>query len=925
MANKVLPDYKKRKKKHELTLSLNEAHSCLGHKSKTAIRRMVESGAVVGLQLLPPSKEREDVVNNCRCRVCIEANLKRADVPKARTSIITRPLQLVGSDVQTMEVRSYDGKLYFAVYCCQQSNFTASVSFSRKSEQAQAAQKVLPRLEVLANERIDTVRADQGGEYTSHEFRRFLERRGIRLEYSDTGEAFQNGLAETTGGKLVAMMRAARIESNVPKKYWTENLKLQTWIANRLSTKRQKCLTTPLEALSGQKADLSRARPYGCECWVLIRRSTKAKQSPRAELGVHMGVSLEKKAWRILLWKSKEIIESRNVVFFIHSFPFKRGEEPGIESERLKNQRRAEELFREEEIDDHNDADEHADRHETDDEDAEDHGAHEAAEDDVAVARAEDAAADAEAAEEAEADEAPVPRRSNRIRSEPVRFSDIDFDAPRRSAPENDDDNGADNGDHEGREQAAALTTLQIEAALALDDDEANAILSRRDVTKAFVTMTNNEDDDDEETIEAEVLMKRALVIATGQEPKTEEEAHADPAWRQAEEREIEALEENDYGDVVPRPKNGEQVLPTRMVYKVKETDKPEETLNKARFVVKGCCDKSKNEKQTYAPTLKFSSLRILIAICALMGAVLYQLDIKAAFTNGDLPYPVYVEQPRFYAKGDPTKFVIKLKKSLYGLVESPRLWNEKLNHELLRMGFQRLESDPCIYVRRTMRGKGRRRRTHITMLGVYTDDIFIFGTDEGEVNRMKNRLKGLFRTKDLGAARWALGMAVHQEDDMIWLSQEKYLGDVLARFEEHIKMRKLNPKTPLPPNIKLLKEALNDGERSSAADKPYRELIGSLMYLAVGTRPDIAFAISLLSRFISAPSETHWKAALHVLRYLRGTKGYSISFAKRKAAREGITVDVLEELERSFFLHSLIRTGHRIQTLRDRYRDKCS
>ena len=93
---------------------------------------------------------------------------------------------------------------------------------------------------------------------------------------------------------------------------------------------------------------------------------------------------------------------------------------------------------------------------------------------------------------------------------------------------------------------------------------------------------------------------------------------------------------------------------------------------------------------------MKFASLRILLALAALLGTVIFQLDIKASFTNGELPYPVYVEQPKFHCIGDPRKFVIKLKKSLYGLAESPRLWNEKLDKENIKaMGFKRLESDP--------------------------------------------------------------------------------------------------------------------------------------------------------------------------------------------------------------------------------------
>ena len=797
---------------------------------------MVECGAVKGLTLQHCEKKKVGGAEGCR--ICLKANLKKADVPRFGQRLITRPLQVVGTDLQTIDTKSYDGKKYFVLYVDQKSGIVATIALQNKSDQAEAAERVLPRLETLANDRIDTVRADLGGEYTSKRFQQFVESTGRKLEYSDTDMPFQNGLAETTGGKLLRMMRASRLQSNVPKRYWTENLSQQTWIANRVPMKKQNGLTTPWKVMTGETPDLSRLRPYGCECWVLIRDTKKLKLDARAEMGVHLGVSQQKKAWRVLLWSSRKIIESRNVAFVTQSFPFAGGEGTA-QKKRSEHGTKALELLltKDDDGDDNDDGDDSDDGPDTDD--AED----DASNDEDGGAQGEDGGAEDDDEKKAEAQ----PRRSKRIRSRPLRYG---FD---------DDPETVDAGETTSGDEAEA-------------DDKRLA---------ALVTL--------------------AIANAHADElPKNEAEAQCDPNWRAAEEREMEALAANDFGDRVPRPEK-EQVLPTRMVYKVKESDKAGERLHKARFVVKGCCDKNKAEKNTFAPTLKYSSFRLLLALAAMLGASLFHLDIKAAFTNGELPYPVYVEQPAYHAKGDPNKFVIKLKKSLYGLAESPRLWNQKLDSELTTMGFRRLESDPCVYVMNKTREKGSKKRRHIAILGAFVDDLFLFGTDKCEADRVKTRLKQVFKTTDLGRARWALGMAIRQDQNScITLDQRKYLDDVLSRFAEFVEDKKKNPLIPLPTDQKMRRTT----EDQDAIEEPYRELVGSLMYLAIGTRSDIQFAVSLLSRYLSKPSAQHWNAGTHVLRYLRGTRNLAIRYVKKSELADGISDEWLSELNTSLHGH---------------------
>ena len=764
------------------------------------------------MQLVPAEDDPE---RESKCKTCIQANMQQNDAPKMATRLITSPLQVVGSDLQTIEVRSYDGKKYFALYCDAATRTLATVALAKKSEQAAAARLVLPRLMNLAKSKIDTVRADQGGEYTSAEFKTFCSDQGIRLELSDTDQPFQNGLAETMGKKLVRMMRAARTRSWVPKVFWTENLILQTWVANRVSTRKQNGKSTPFTEITGQANHLAMAKPFGCEAWYLVRKPKKDKLTPRARRGVFMAVCPTKKAWRILDWETKKLIETRNATFFIDTFPF-RGEEG--ERERAKT-----------------------------------------------VLETEDVSDDSDDDDKFEEEE-PVaePRRSRRIRRQPVRFPDDESSANQNTLSE-----------HQ-IEMDALLTLLDREDDLAAAEDEEEPA-----VLHAFATA---------------LVDAQAHVFSTKTDPKSEAEAWADPDWRASEKKEWRTIQEADTFEIAPRPEN-EQVLPSRMVYKTKFTNKDQ--TKKTRFVVKGCCDRSKEEKKKYAPTLRFASLRVVFALAALFGVVIHQLDVKGAFLHGKLPKPIYVEQPINLAIGDPATTVLKLKKSLYGLSESPRLWNETLDKELTSIGFRRLTSDSCVYMLETNEREGRTKRRHATVLACYVDDITLFGTCPATVNRVKNHLRKQFKINELGHAEWILGMKVQQLSNAITLDQSKYLADMLQRFGEYVDNNRRDPTTPLPAALKLKKPA--EGHKPDQT-LPYRELIGSLLYLAIGTRPDIAYSIGVLSRYVAYYDMEHWEAALHVLRYLRGTANHGLRYVKRSQPTTELTDNLRSQLTKSLY-----------------------
>lgn len=215
---------------------------------------------------------------------------------------------------------------------------------------------------------------------------------------------------------------------------------------------------------------------------------------------------------------------------------------------------------------------------------------------------------------------------------------------------------------------------------------------------------------------------------------------------------------------------------------------------------------------------------------------------------------------------------VCRLNKALYGLKQSSRVWNAKLDAVLRSFGLLRSKYDPCLYY--LIDGN------RILFVAIYVDDVIIFSNDEALTNDIKAKLSDAFRMKDLGKASNCLGIRITREKNAVALDQEAYIESVLARFN----MENSKPvSTPMNPGVKLTKDmAPQTADEAEKMKKvPYQEAVGSLMYLAQCTRPDVLFAVNQLSRFNTNPGPKHWNAVRHLLRYLRGTSKLKLRYTK--------------------------------------------
>ena len=325
---------------------------------------------------------------------------------------------------------------------------------------------------------------------------------------------------------------------------------------------------------------------------------------------------------------------------------------------------------------------------------------------------------------------------------------------------------------------------------------------------------------------------------------------------------------------IVDRPQT-HQVITSKWVFKKKRGVFGAVEKYKARVVARGFLQEPGVDfTDTYSPTVRQESIRLMLAMAASEGMQMEQLDVTTTFLYAELKEEVYLEIPEgMFPDGEHAGKVLRLLRALYGLKQSPRCWNLHLDKALGYFGMKRLSADFCVYVI----GVGAFR----VMLGVFVDDMFMIGHLMEQINKLKMQLQGRFKMKDLGAATFLLGMEIRRlPGGDVKLVQEKYLGEVLERFP--VEGSRL-ASTPLPPACKLSQE---DGpksaeERRSMTQIPYRSAIGSLMYLATCTRPDIAAAVSSLSRFNNNPGLPHWDGVQHLLRYLKGTSGEGLCYRR--------------------------------------------
>ncbi|GJT49290.1 putative ribonuclease H-like domain-containing protein [Tanacetum coccineum] len=338
-------------------------------------------------------------------------------------------------------------------------------------------------------------------------------------------------------------------------------------------------------------------------------------------------------------------------------------------------------------------------------------------------------------------------------------------------------------------------------------------------------------------------------------EPRSVAQALEDPSWVDAMQEEMQQFKFQNVWVLVDLPE-GKYAIGTKWILKNKRDARGIVVRNKARLVAQGHRqEEGIDYDEVFAPVARIEAIRLFLAFASYMGFMVYQMDVKSAFLYGRIDEEVYVTQPKGFVDPQHPKKVYKVVKALYGLHQAPRAWYATLSTFLLKHGYRRGTIDKTLFL--------KKHKRDIILVQVYVDDIIFGSTKKAWCDEFEALMKGEFEMSAMGELTFFLGLQVQQRPDGIFISQDKYVQEILKKFDLECVRTATTPYEAPKPKSK------------NEPDSPvnvhlYRSMIGSLMYLTA-SRPDIMFAVSACSRNQVTPTTSNLEAVKKIFKYLKG------------------------------------------------------
>lgn len=744
------------------------------------------------------------------CDVCVLGKQCREPFTGTRVRA-TRPLERVHSDVcGPITPAAWDDSRYFVTFIDDYTHFAVVYPIKKKSEVFQKFREYEAMASAALGHSISKLTVDQGREYCSNDQRDWYVSKGIQVEPTAAYTPQQNGVSERFNRTIVEKVRAMLIEAQTPKNLWNEAVLAAVYLTNRSPTTAVSDWKTPAEMWTGHKPDVSKLRVFGCKAFAWVSTAQRKKLDPKSKPAVMIGYAPN--AYRLWNKEKKQLFLARDVKFDENSFPFAtqiRDETPLVVAP-----------------------------YEFEDQDEEDVQTPEQSvqPDEPLVAQHDDILTDDE---EGEVEDDGV-EETGALPSQLDRGSNLEMETPRRS-------------ERERRLPGKLKEFLVGKIFTAAQSHSADV---PHNVSDVLFDGSVGRDEAERSIFDVPEAYKEIA-------------GRADEAlWQQAVREELQSLADNHAWRLVRCPA-GVVPLKSKWVFRIKPDEHGEPIRYKARLVAKGFQQKpGVDYNETYSPVAKLATIRTVLAVATHRRMHVHQLDVKTAFLYGELEEDVYMAIPEGVAA--PPNFVCKLDRSLYGLKQSPRCWNNKLNDLLLDFGFTRSRHDYCLYTRIDDRGG--------VYIIIYVDDLLIAGDRLDLVKEIKRALSKKLQMTDCGVVNHFLGMKIRYDraTGCMYLAQEAAVDRVLTKFG----MQDCNHvKTPMEKGCFLPPQAANP------VSHPYRQLLGSLMYTMLCVRPDICYAVGYLGRFQVQPDEAHWQALKRVVRYVKGTKNLKLQYKQNDDA----------------------------------------
>jgi len=722
------------------------------------------------------------------------------------------------------------GERYFITFTCRKTRLVWLYCLKTRSE---AINKFILLINLIKNQfniNIKGFHLDNAKEFKSTLLLEFCSKRGVILDYTSPYAHSQNSIAERLNRYLIERLITILIEKNIPIFLWPYILIGIVHVKNR--TYNSAINTIPYYALTKEKPNIAHLRVLGSLVYTFISKETRAKDlGPRARKGILVGFE-SSNSYLAYIPSLNKVISARDIIIkedliYKDDFTIEENYDSFIE-------------YNQDEI----------------------------------IKSIQEDTSNKESEKDNSSPIDLTPKSKLQVIIPPLNFDpntidnrSIDTTSPRRSS-------------RLEAKEPIKYSSLASEAYIAslIEGEKIN----KQDLEMDLNPNNTSNIEDNKEASSSKIIISKP--INPIKEPKDYRSVLQDYSykdqWINSMFKEILSLVKNNTWTIVNKDSIDPNIKPlkARWVYKIKDLNKDQIEF-KSRLVAKGFEQKyGLDYLESFASVIKQMAWKLLFALAVLNRWLIYKIDMISAFIQGDIDYRLYLLPPEglielLYKLGlIPNlnqEILLLLNKALYGLKQSARIWFNTLTRILInKLGFKPLGIEPCILV----------NKEEGLIICLYVDDLALISPNINSINSFIKNIKKYFNIKELGPIQDYLGIDINYNLDkqVLKLSQERYIDKLVERF--NLK-DSLSIYTPLDSKVKLELNKDSSYKASKEDIKYFQSLIGSLLYITLGTRPDIAYSTIKLSRYSSNPSKEHIDFALRIVRYLKTTKDITITY----------------------------------------------
>ncbi|GJU73358.1 hypothetical protein Tco_1264763 [Tanacetum coccineum] len=878
------------------------------------MNKLVKGNLVKGL----PSKIFE---NDHSCVACQKGKQHKASYKTKLVNSISKPLHMLHMDLfGPTNVKSLMKKSYCLVVTDDFSRFSWVFFLATKDETSGILKTFITEIENQLDHKVKVIRSDNGTEFKNSIMNQFCEMKGIKREFSVARTPQQNGVAERKNRTLIEAARTMLVDSKLPTTFWAEAVNTACYVLNRVLVIKPHN-KTPYELIRGRPPLIDFMKPFGCPVTILNTRDHLGKFDGKADEGYFVRYYVVSKAIRVFNKRTRIVEETLNIIFLENTTNVKgngpdwlfdvdslsismnyvpvaagnktngiAGTKDNIVAGQAQKEKEPEQeyiliplcttdpLISQGPKDCEGDAG--MKPTEVDENEASDKsGKHD-----------QEARSESERLNQREM-QTEHTNSSNDINtvSTPVSTAGSSFDTVVPSTPVNTAGPSVSTANKSEEQLFERFSPFKNAFSLppvpnissmdntgifgnAYDDEDVeeevdiNNVISFYTVPDTSFTKFHKDHPEDQVigSLKTHVHTRHMAKIneeyglissvhklrrtnhkdlqnclfacfLSQMEPKKPVQALKDPSWVEAMQNELLQFKLLNVWTLVDLPRD-KWVIGTKWVFRNKKNKRGIVMKNKARLVAQGHTqDEGIDYDEVFAPVARIEAIRLFLAYASFKDFIVYQMEVKSAFLYG--------------------KIEEEVEKALYGLHQAPRAWYETLSTYLLDNGFHRGQIDKTLFI--------KRHKDDILLVQVYVDDIIFGSTKKQMSNEFETLMHDKFQMSSMGELSFFLGLQVKQKSDGIFISQDKYVAEILKKFDfASVK----TASTPMETNKALVK----DEEAEDVDVHLYRSMIGSLMYLTA-SRPDIMFAVCACARFQVTPKTSHFNAVKRIFRYLKG------------------------------------------------------